>query len=41
MPENIHDIDETAKEFHKSIYEFFVENYGTHDKSEQEELITK
>ena len=41
MPENIHDIDETAKEFKESIYEFFVENHGTHDNSEKGELITK
>ena len=41
MPENIHDIDETAKEFQKTIYEFFVENYGTHDNTEKGELITK
>ena len=41
MPENIHDIDKTAKEFQKSIYEFFAENYGTHDNSEKGELIPK
>ena len=41
MPENIHGFDEAAKEFQKSIYEFFVENYGTHDSSEKGELITK
>ena len=41
MPENIHDIDKNAKEFQKSIYEFFAENYGTHDNSEKEELIPK
>ena len=36
MPENIHD-NKTAEEFQKSIYEFFVDNYGTHDNSEQGE----
>ena len=41
MPENIHDIEKTAKEFQKSTYKFLVENYGTHDNSEQGELITK
>ena len=41
MPENIHDIDKTAKEFQKSIYEFFAANYGTHDNSEKGELIPK
>ena len=41
MPENIHDIDKTAKEFQKSIYEFFTENYGTHDDSEKGDLMPK
>ena len=41
MPENIDDIGKTAKEFQKSIYEFFAENYGTHGNSEKGELIPK
>ena len=38
---DINNIDETAQQFQLSIYEDFLENFGSHENSNEEELSVK
>ena len=38
---DINNIDETAQQFQSSIYEYFLENFGSHENSNEEEFSVK
>ena len=38
---DINDIDETAQQFQSSIYEYFLENFGSHENGNEKEFSVK
>ena len=38
---DINDIDETAQQFQSSIYEYFFENFGSHENRNEDEFSVK
>ena len=38
---DINNIDEAAQQFQSSIYEYFLENFGSHENSNEEEFSVK
>ena len=38
---DINDIDETAQQFQSSIYEYFLENFGSHENSNEDGFSVK
>ena len=41
IPNDINDIDKTAQQFQSSMYEYLLENFGSHKNSNEEEFYVK
>ena len=41
IPNDINNIDETAQQFQSNIYEYLLENFGSHENSSEDEFSVK